>query len=113
MSLEDSISQLSQQYSNLSTRINALETRNTGPTILTKLEFENRLTWDEQVAIEEASTTDAGIRVLKAKQAKADYIDLVDENTVLGLMYLASKGFLTPARVDEILYMPTLESHIL
>jgi hypothetical protein len=87
----------------LSDRIYALETRNTGPTILSKLEFENRFTWDEQVAINEASLTDAGLRVLQAKQAKADFIDLVDENTILGLMYIHSKGLLTSIRVDEIL----------
>lgn len=87
----------------LSDRIYALETRNTGPTILTKLQFENRFTFDELVAIETASETNPGIRVLKSKQAKAEFIDLADENTILGVMFLQSVGLITQERVAEIL----------
>ena len=87
----------------LSDRIYALETRNTGPTILTKLQFENRFTFEELVAIETAAETNPGIRVLQAKQAKADFIDLTDENTIIGVMFLQSVGLLTQERMAEIL----------
>ena len=101
--LNSSMTELSIQQQSLSDRIKALETRNTGPTILTKLQFENRFTFDELVAIETASETNPGIRVLQKKQAKADFIDLTDENTILGVMFLNSVNLLTQERMTEIL----------
>ena len=87
----------------LSDRIYALETRNTGPTIFSKVAFENRFTWDEQVAIETAAETNPGIRILQSKQAKAEFIDLTDENTILGIMFLQSLGLITQERGIAIL----------
>ena len=101
--LQESINTLSIQQQSLSDRLYAIEIRNTGPTILTKLQFENRFTFEELIAIETAAETNPGIRVLKSKQSKADYIDLLDENTQLGIMYLISVGLLTQERGTEIL----------
>jgi len=72
-------------------------------TKFTKLEFQFRFTFDELVAIETAAATDLGVRVLQNQQAIAEYIDIADENTVLGVMYLVSQGILTHARGLEIL----------
>lgn len=72
-------------------------------TQLTKLEFQLRFTFDELVAIETAAETDAGVRVLQRQQQAAEFINLLDPNTHLGMLYLASKGLLTAARVDAIL----------
>jgi hypothetical protein len=101
--LQESINVLSIQQQSLSDRLYAIETMNTGPTILTKLQFENRFTFDELVAIETAAETNPGIRVLQKKQAKADFIDLTDENTILGVMFLNSVNLLTQERMTEIL----------
>ena len=101
--LQESINVLSIQQQSLSDRLYAIETRNTGPTILTKLQFENRFTFEELVAIETAAETNPGIRVLKSKQSKADFIDLTDENTILGVMFLNSVNLLTQERMTEIL----------
>lgn len=70
---------------------------------LTKLQFRNKFTFEELVAIEVASETIPGVRVLKDNQSVAEYIDLTDENTVLGIMYLVSIGLLSHARGLEIL----------
>jgi enoyl-CoA hydratase/carnithine racemase len=59
--------------------------------------------FDELVAIESAGASNPGIRVLQNQQAIAEYIDIADENTVLGVMYLVSQGILTHARGLEIL----------
>jgi len=72
-------------------------------TKFTKLEFQLRFTFDELVAIETAAASNPGIRVLQNQQAIAEYIDIADENTVLGVMYLVSQGILTHARGLEIL----------
>jgi len=101
--LQESINVLSIQQQSLSDRLYTIETRDTGPTILTKLQFENRFTFEELVAIETAAETNPGIRVLQAKQAKADFIDLLDEKTILGVMFLQSIGLLTQERMTEIL----------
>ena len=101
--LQESINVLSIQQQSLSDRLYAIETRNTGPTSLSKVAFEDRFTWDEQVAIETAAETNPGIRVLQAKHAKADFIDLLDEKTILGVMFLQSIGLLTQERMTEIL----------
>lgn len=72
-------------------------------TQFTKLEFQLRFTFDELVAIEVASATDAGVRVLQRQQQVAEFIDLTDPNTQLGIMYLVSKGYITSERGNEIL----------
>jgi hypothetical protein len=72
-------------------------------TRMTRLEFQLRFTFDELVAIETVAETNAGVRVLQKQQQVAEYIDLADPNTQLGVMYLVSQGLLTNARGLEIL----------
>jgi len=72
-------------------------------TKLTKLQFQLRFTFEELVAIEEAALSNSAVRVLQKQQEVAEYIDLSDENTILGLMYLNSINLLTESRVNEIL----------
>jgi len=72
-------------------------------TKLTKLQFQLRFTFEELVAIEEAALSNSAVRVLQKQQEVAEYIDLTDENTILGLMYLNSINLLTESRVNEIL----------
>lgn len=70
---------------------------------LSKLEFRNRFTFDELVAIEEASNTDSGVRVLQTNLNIAEYINVKDVNTISGINYLVSKNLLTQDRADIIL----------
>lgn len=72
-------------------------------TKFTKLEFQLRFTFDELVAIETAAETDAGVRVLQRQQQAAEFINILDPNTQLGILYLVSKGLLTDVRANEIL----------
>lgn len=72
-------------------------------TRMTKLQFQLRFTFEELVAIEAAAETSAAIRVLQRQQQVAEYIDLADPNTQLGIMYLVSAGLLTQERGTEIL----------
>jgi len=72
-------------------------------TKLTKLEFQLRFTFNELVTIEVASATNPGVRVLQKQQQVAEFIDLTDPNTQLGIMYLVSQGLLTHDRGTEIL----------
>ena len=75
----------------------------TQKTRMTKLEFRNRFTFEELIAIETAAEANPGIRVLKDSQAVAEYIDLADPNTQLGIMYLVSQSLITWERGTEIL----------
>jgi len=77
--------------------ITPIETR------ISKLQFQLRFTFDELVAIEIAKETNPAVRVLHSQQQSAEYIDLADENTILGVMYLNSIGLLTSERVNQIL----------
>jgi len=72
-------------------------------TKLTKLQFQLRFTFEELVAIEEAALSNSAVRVLQKQQEVAEYIDLSDENTILGLMYLNSINLVTESRINEIL----------
>jgi hypothetical protein len=69
----------------------------------TKLEFRNLFTFEELIVIEEAASTDAGVRILKENQALAEFIDLTDRNTINGINYLVSKNLLTEERANQIL----------
>jgi len=70
---------------------------------LSVLQFQLRFTFDELVAIEIAAETNPAVRVLQRQQQVAEYIDIADPNTQLGIMYLVSVGLLTHARGLEIL----------
>ena len=70
---------------------------------LTRLQFLQRFTFDELVAIETAAETNAGLRVLQRQQNAAEYIDVLDPNTIGGVQYLVSLELLTTARAEAIL----------
>jgi hypothetical protein len=70
---------------------------------LTRLQFLQRFTFDELVAIETAAETTAGLRVLQRQQNAAEYIDVLDPSTVGGVQYLVSLGLLTVERAGVIL----------
>ena len=70
---------------------------------LTRLQFLQRFTFDELVAIEVAAETNAGLRVLQRQQNAAEYIDVLDPNTIGGVQFLVSLGLLTQARAEIIL----------
>lgn len=72
-------------------------------TIFTKLQFQLRFTFDELVAIETVAETNPAVRVLQRQQETADFIDISDQNTILGIMYLVSVSLLTNERAIEIL----------
>ena len=72
-------------------------------TRMSRLDFQLRFTFDELVAIETAAATTPAVRVLQKQQEVAEFIDLADPNTQLGVMYLVSVGLLTHERGTEIL----------
>lgn len=94
---------LQDQIQSLSDRISALETKNTGDNIYTKLAFLQRFTTEELIAIETEMINDPILRVLQNQQKVAEYIDVTDANTIAGVNYLVTKTLLTQARADEIL----------
>ena len=72
-------------------------------TRMTRLQFQLKFTFAELVAIETAAETNPGVRVLQRQQENAEFIDLADEHTINGIMYLISIGLLTQERGTEIL----------
>jgi hypothetical protein len=68
---------------------------------LTKLSFMNRFNLSELGAIEVSA--DPIVKVLQRQQTIAEFIDLKDEKTIMGIGYLVSVGILTEARMQEIL----------
>jgi hypothetical protein len=94
---------LQEQIEDMAVRIQAIENKNTGPGIVTKLEFQNRFTFSELMAIETAAETSPGVRVLQRQQLSAEFIDLADINTQNGVAYLVSEELLTQERGTAIL----------
>lgn len=72
-------------------------------TILTKLQFSQKFTFEELIAIEMAAVSNPGIRVLQQQQSAAEFIDLSDTNTIFGVNYLVSQNLITQERSVEIL----------
>jgi len=68
---------------------------------LTKLQFSNRLTLQEHIAIE--TSTDPIVKVLDKQQQLAEFIDLEDQATQQGIGYLYNVGILTLERMNQIL----------
>ena len=69
----------------------------------TILEYQSLFTLEELSAIEEASLTNATIRVLQRLHQSAQFIYLSDERTLKGMEMLVQLGLLTQDRYDEIL----------
>ncbi len=70
-------------------------------TQLTVLEFRNRFTFAEKVALK--SSSDVGVQVFIDDLSVATYVDLTDENLITGMDYLVSLEIITEARKAEIL----------
>jgi hypothetical protein len=100
ISISDTDDVLWKKYENGVWSTETFEIKNTR---FSKVEFENRFIWDEQLAIEAASETDPGVRVFYRKILTAEFIDLADTNTQNGIAYLVSQGLLTPERGTTIL----------
>ncbi|WP_404377812.1 hypothetical protein [Vreelandella aquamarina] len=72
-------------------------------TKLTRLEFRNRFTTAEKVALENARETNAMVRVFFDDLAAAEYVDIEEEAVVEGVQYLESQGLIAEGRAAEIL----------
>jgi len=70
---------------------------------LSRLDFQRRFTFDELVAIEVAAETNPAVRVLQRQQMAAEFIDVKDEATILGIMYLVSVKLISYDRALKIL----------
>lgn len=99
---------LQEQISLLSGRISALETKNTGENIYTKLAFLQKFTTEELIAIETEMINDPILRVLQNQQKVAEFIDITDANTIAGINYLVTKELLTQERATEILLVDSI-----
>lgn len=69
----------------------------------TKLEFFDRFTDTEQVAIYDAAKTVTAIQVWLDKFKLASDIDVTDPRTIAGIQALEAAGLLTAGRAAEIL----------
>jgi hypothetical protein len=74
-----------------------------GPKRWTSLEFIERFTESEQIAIVTAAQSSAALRLWYDKAMAADFINSDDPRTVDGMAVLVSVGLLTSERRDEIL----------
>ena len=68
---------------------------------LTKLQFLNRFTASERIAIR--SSDSAAVQDIMNLLDAASFIDITDPNTVQGIEYLAYLGLITTTRAAEIL----------
>jgi len=73
------------------------------PRLLPPLEFRDRFTPAEEVAITEAAMAAAPLRVWLDRLNAATYVDLDEPRTVEGLTVLESAGLLAPGRREAIL----------
>jgi hypothetical protein len=73
------------------------------PTIWTALEFMRRFTQSERLAIITAGRTDAAVEDIRSQLAASNEVISDDPSLVAGLIYLVSKGLLTPERKTAIL----------
>ena len=71
--------------------------------IVTVLEFRDRLTPAEEIAITQAGMASAAVRVWLDRLSGAQEVNLDDPRTVAGLHAMAAAGLLTVERVMEIL----------
>jgi hypothetical protein len=72
-------------------------------TRLTRLEFRNKFTPTEKVALYTAAETDINVKILLDDVAAAEYIELTDQEVSDAINYLAGSGVIDAARVPEIL----------
>lgn len=72
------------------------------PRVLTVLQFRDRLTAEEELAITAAGMTSPAVRVWLDRLAAAQEINLDDPRTVAGLQQIEAAGLLAPGRGAEI-----------
>jgi hypothetical protein len=70
---------------------------------LTRLQFLQRFTFEELVAIETAAETVPAVRVLQRQQDAAEYVSVEDPATIAGIQLLVSLSLLTSERAATIL----------
>lgn len=75
----------------------------TGPRTLTPLQFRDRFTAAEELAITQATTVNLQIRVWMDRLNAATEVGLDDPRTILGVQALALAGLIDARRVTEIL----------
>jgi len=73
------------------------------PRILSRLEFRNRFTMEEKVAIYTAAATDVTIAVWLDDLASAENVDLDSTLTQQGVQGLVTLGLISESRRDQIL----------
>ena len=70
---------------------------------LTRLEFLNRFTVEERVALRVKEQNDPIVADLFDMIRVAEYVDTKNQSTIDGISYLAAKDYITPERAVEIL----------
>lgn len=73
------------------------------PVTVSKLEFMNKLTNDELIAIFSLAKTDPVVEVWVEYFKASEKISLGNNQTISGLEMLVTKGILTSDRINEIL----------
>jgi uncharacterized protein (DUF2225 family) len=72
-------------------------------TKISKLQFRNKFTDQEKVAIYTTANTNVAVKIWLDDLAAAEYIDLEDPATIAAVNALATVGVITSNRVQEIL----------
>lgn len=70
---------------------------------ITRLEFLNKFTDEELVAIYTAAKSNISVEIMMDKVKAAEYISLTDEKTISGVTMLETVGLITEGRAQEIL----------
>lgn len=71
--------------------------------LLTRYEFRQLFTFDEQIAITTAAKTDIVVEVFMKSMEVAEIINLDYPETAQGLAYLVSLGLITEKKMNDIL----------
>jgi len=72
-------------------------------TYFSRIEFRNRFTSAEKVALYTAAETDVMIKVFLDDLSAAEYVDVTDENTVASIEYIEQIGIISGERKSDIL----------
>lgn len=75
-------------------------------TTITKLAFKNRFTQAERIALRTASQTDPVVFDFMDLVSDATFIDLSRQDTMEGVNYIESQGYIDEGRADDILTSP-------
>lgn len=78
-------------------------------TIFSVLEFRDRFTLEERLAIRQAQFEDMEVGLVYDEFHAAQYIDLNDPRVEQGLLLYVAKGLLTPERAAELMQPDLIE----